>query len=145
MSTRSRIAIQKKGGEVVSIYCHFDGYIEGVGNTLRKHYNTKEKALELIKKGDISVLNNSIETTKYYKDRGDDWHTIEPILNRKLFGLMLDLQSQFMIEYVYLFSNGEWSVSELKEYEQEDSYLEFTAYHTKFKPLLSYFKQKEVK
>ena len=56
MSTRSRIAIQKEGGEVVSIYCHFDGYIEGVGRTLKAHYNDKDKALNLIEGGDISVL-----------------------------------------------------------------------------------------
>jgi hypothetical protein len=37
MSTRSRIAIENQNGSVTSVYCHFDGYISGVGKTLEKH------------------------------------------------------------------------------------------------------------
>jgi hypothetical protein len=38
MSTRSRIAIENQNGSVTSIYCHFDGYISGVGKTLKECY-----------------------------------------------------------------------------------------------------------
>jgi len=61
MSTRSRIGIVNKDGTVRSIYCHFDGYPEGVGETLRKHYNTPEKINELLDLGDISTLGEFYE------------------------------------------------------------------------------------
>jgi hypothetical protein len=38
MSTRSRIAIENQNGSVTSIYCHFDGYISGVGKTIKRIY-----------------------------------------------------------------------------------------------------------
>jgi hypothetical protein len=75
MSTRSRIAIEKQDGTVKSIYCHFDGYVDGVGKTLFNHYD-KEKLEKLIELGDISVLKESTENTvAYHRDRGEDLHT----------------------------------------------------------------------
>jgi hypothetical protein len=75
MSTRSRIAIEKQDGTVKSIYCHFDGYVDGVGKTLFNHYD-KEKLEKLIELGDISVLHESTENTvAYCRDRGEDLHT----------------------------------------------------------------------
>lgn len=135
MSTRSRIAIQKEGGEVVSIYCHFDGYIEGVGRTLKAHYNDKDKTLNLIEGGDISVLMNTTETTKYYKDRGDEWDTIKPEVHRSLDQLMASLRGDIFIEFVYLYADGKWQVSELQEHEESDNFFEYSAYLSKFKPL----------
>lgn len=56
MSTRSRIGIDKGDGVIRSIYCHFDGYPEGVGAVLRDHYRLVNKADKLIRLGDISTL-----------------------------------------------------------------------------------------
>jgi len=36
MATRSRIAIENQDGTVTSIYCHFDGYLSGVGKLLKR-------------------------------------------------------------------------------------------------------------
>jgi hypothetical protein len=75
MATRSRIAIEKENGSVKSIYCHFDGYLSGVGKTLFNHYD-KEKLEKLIELGDISILVTSPENTvAYHRDRGEDLHT----------------------------------------------------------------------
>lgn len=43
MSTNSTISIKRADGTQTSIYCHWDGYIEGVGVTLQLAYNTAEK------------------------------------------------------------------------------------------------------
>lgn len=56
MSTRSRIGVRLSDGKIKSIYCHFDGYPEGVGRTLTKHYTDPKKVEDLIALGDISVL-----------------------------------------------------------------------------------------
>ena len=41
---------------VLQIYCHHDGYPEGVGVELLKHFNSYEKAMALILAGDTSYL-----------------------------------------------------------------------------------------
>jgi hypothetical protein len=56
MSTRSRIAIENQNGSVTSIYCHFDGYISGVGKLLKNATQSIRKVEELIELGDISAL-----------------------------------------------------------------------------------------
>ena len=91
MATRSRIGIQLKDNSVLSAYHHWDGYPEWLGKTLVKHFNSKEKASELIDGGDMSVCwtterwnsdrNEYGGTTKreveeygpqYYSQRGED-------------------------------------------------------------------------
>ena len=62
MATRSRIAIENQDGTVQSIYCHFDGYIDGVGKRLFNRYD-REKLKSLIELGDISSLGESTENT----------------------------------------------------------------------------------
>lgn len=75
MATRSRIAIENQDGTVQSIYCHFDGYLKGVGKTLFNHYD-REKLEKLIELGDISSLGESTENTvAYARDRGEDLHS----------------------------------------------------------------------
>lgn len=56
MSTRSDIIVQRADGSWKRIYCHFDGYLEGVGATLAAHYATQERADALVAPGDLSVL-----------------------------------------------------------------------------------------
>jgi hypothetical protein len=74
-----------KNGMIRHIYCHSDGYPEGVGATLLQHYNTWEKVKELIDGGDISVLGD--ETGKQHSyDKW--WHNEEqgtPAQNWTLF------------------------------------------------------------
>ena len=48
MSTRSRIGILLPDDSILSVYHHFDGYPEWLGVTLEEHFNTYEKASELI-------------------------------------------------------------------------------------------------
>lgn len=61
MSTRSRIGMVQADGKVVSIYCHNDGYVQGVGDTLLHHYTDPKKVESLISLGDISSLHENID------------------------------------------------------------------------------------
>jgi hypothetical protein len=73
MATRSRIAIENQDGTVTSIYCHFDGYLSGVGKLLKEYYTTQPKVKALIELGDISSLDMTpISTIAYHRDRGED-------------------------------------------------------------------------
>jgi len=108
MATRSRIAIENQDGTVDSIYCHFDGYISGVGKTLFNHYD-QEKLEKLLELGNISTLGEStIDTEAYCRDRGEDLHF-------KSFNDVEDLfENGFnsFEEYVYcLTKHGIWLVN----------------------------------
>jgi hypothetical protein len=107
MSTRSRIAIENESGIVNSIYCHFDGYVDGVGITLFKHYD-KEKLQKLIELGDISSLGESTEdTVAYCRDRGEDLHSTSYLDVEGLF----ELGFGSSVEFVYCLNrDGIWLV-----------------------------------
>jgi hypothetical protein len=109
MATRSRIGIQLANGSILSVYCHWDGYPEFNGVKLVEHFNSYEKASELIDGGDISCLwtnsgwnNETLPTTgpQYYSSRGD---VTEPRLDQTLDEYLSNGE-----EYAYLFANGEW-------------------------------------
>ena len=117
MSTRSNIGIvNNKNGTVTTIYCHHDGYEEGVGKILMEHYQDENKIWELMKLGDISSLGPQIGvkhdfedrsgdfTTAYGRDRGDISGT-EAIRHR-----VSDFRSLYEQDYLYLWNQGEWWV-----------------------------------
>ena len=60
MATRSTIAVRLEDGSVRSVYCHFDGYPDGVGAILRDHYTDPAKIERLLDIGDLSVLDVEI-------------------------------------------------------------------------------------
>lgn len=83
MATRSTIAKVNDDGSITSIYCHWDGYPEGVGKTLKNHYTDVDKIDQLLALGDVSILapelgephdfDNPTEgwTLAYGRDRGE--------------------------------------------------------------------------
>jgi hypothetical protein len=68
MGTRSTIAIELDDGSVQQIYCHYDGYLSGVGKTLLEEYSDPAKLLELIQHGDISVLGKIIGVVRPFRN-----------------------------------------------------------------------------
>jgi hypothetical protein len=119
MSTRSRIGIQLADDSILSVYCHYDGYPEFNGVKLVEHFNSYEKAAELIDGGDISCLwtntgwNNEVLPTTgalYYSSRGED---IPPSLDNTLDEYLKDGE-----EYAYLYRDGEWVCYDTKSWSE---------------------------
>jgi hypothetical protein len=127
MATRSAIGFVEYDGSVTAVYCHWDGYLEGVGATLVKHYNDTYKVLDLLEQGDISSLGEEIGvkhpfaghmadmsnqayedaygkmTTFYSRDRGENCPA-QDFVNAKAF------RSHYKhCEYFYLYDGKEWS------------------------------------
>ena len=86
MSTRSRIGILQKDGSVKSIYCHWDGYPEGVGKTLQEHYKDRKEIEKLMELGDISSLGDhydeEISTADWTKFDEPDKEKREELIKR---------------------------------------------------------------
>lgn len=126
MSTRCLIAKQVAPGRYRTIYCHSDGYPDGVGRILLSHYTHETKIDQLLDLGDISVLDKYIDpdpnkvhgfgyskigdrylanrqdgvTLAYCRDRGD-FGTGARVYSLK----ELDMAH---VDYVYIFKNGTW-------------------------------------
>jgi hypothetical protein len=66
MSTRSTIALEFADGTVQQIYCHFDGYLSGVGAELRSDYSDPFALRDLIDAGDTSTIGSP------YTERGEE-------------------------------------------------------------------------
>ena len=111
MSTRCRIAYYDDGC-YKSVYCHHDGYVEGVGATLVKHYPTLDDAKKLISLGDFSSLWDTFEQTAYtaYSNRGEA--NIEATVDYTIIGLIARVYNSWG-EYLYLFKEGKWKVFDI--------------------------------
>ena len=59
MGTRSRIGLALGPDQIVSVYCHYHGYIQHNGRKLMEHYTTAASVHELINGGDMSQLHTT--------------------------------------------------------------------------------------
>ena len=128
MATRSRIGIQLKDNSVLSVYHHWDGYPEWLGRILTTHYNSREKAAELIDGGDMSVcwtdqkfqnvdgLYQIVENKKgeygpqYYSQRGEDCPP-------RLDDLFEYLDKKNNEEYAYIWTvNNKWVCTNMNQF-----------------------------
>lgn len=115
MSTRSMIGKVGRNGKVTAVYCHFDGYLSGVGLELITHFNSATKARELLKEGALRCIENG-EFTSYHGWRGEKIE-IEKYESITEYGERC--KDDCSTEYTYLFvtnlgwlvmaDNGTWS------------------------------------
>ena len=102
MATRSMIGIVRADGSVRAIYCHFDGYLEGVGATLHKHYFTETAVYNLLDLGSISSLGDSLSYTTTIDDTFDN--------EFKDIAEAVEYYTPSWCEYFYIFEDGIWTV-----------------------------------
>ena len=111
MATRSAIGIVESDGSVNAIYCHWDGYVEAVGQTLVRFYHNLYLASELIDMGDTSSLGESLDTSVfYYRDRNESATTTQS----KYFPNVTEYLNHYCArgcEYFYLYIGNEWQYS----------------------------------
>ena len=112
MATRSRIGIELSDGSILSAYHHWDGYPEWLGRILKTHYNSYEKASELIDGGDMSVCWNDNKEPEYYSERGED---CPPRHDKNLKEYLSEGE-----EYAYLYTNNEWICYDMHQFEERE-------------------------
>lgn len=106
MATRSAITIYDDSTDTYKgIYCHLDGYPDGVGEMLRKNYTSKEQVEALMELGDLSSLGSNLQNTvAYARDRGEE--KVPPVVGKTFDRIRKEIDH----EYAYLFKDGKWHV-----------------------------------
>lgn len=112
MATRSTYGILESDGTIKSVYCHFDGYLKGVGRLLYENYNTETEVRKLIQKGTVSSLGRSLQTTSFHADFGGRIK-IDKHLDQESFW---DFDHHYF-DYHYLFNpkNNKWWFQSYKQ------------------------------
>jgi hypothetical protein len=119
MATRSNIAMKTAEGKIVSVYCHWDGYVANNGKILLENYTDIDKIEALVALGSISSLGTAIGDKQDFDDRStqkDEW-TLFYTRDR---GEELSIQEyddipswiNDMEEYAYLWNGQEWLVND---------------------------------
>jgi hypothetical protein len=119
MATRSNIAMKTQDGKIVSVYCHWDGYVANNGRILLENYTDIDKIEALVALGSISSLGEVIGEQQDFDDRStqkDEW-TLFYSRDR---GEQLSIQEYDdipswiadMEEYAYLWNGKEWLVND---------------------------------
>lgn len=111
MGTTATIAIEKDNGEVLMVYCHYDGYISHTGRILSDHYNSSSAAIQLVEMGGFSALKKTIvETNFYHRDEKENLK-IDRFLNFEAYrfsGRFLMFNYLFSRDGVWLVKTGEY-------------------------------------
>ena len=95
---------EPNGNAVLQIYCHWDGYPDGVGEVLQSQYSTYEEALALILGGDLSSLHDSY-SCPYSLGQGEDANRCAPTVLPKA-----ELNEEYL--YVFDYKTNQWFVQE---------------------------------
>lgn len=119
MSTRSRIGIEGEDGTIRSIYCHHDGYLDGVGSELLANWNGAERAVALMQHGNLSALEGADfapvgsrggGTVAYSRWRGETGVEAQDSADRAAY---LALAKQTGGEFAYLYGPTGWEYAEV--------------------------------
>ncbi len=126
MSTRSFICVEQDDGSYKGVYCHSDGYLTYNGAMLLDHYNSRDKANEIIALGDLSLLCENLYpdpdkphgfdydkrqedvTVAYGRDRGEKGTEARAIT--------LEDAKESWCEYMYVYTKeNNWQYYDLHE------------------------------
>jgi hypothetical protein len=89
--------------DFIAIYCHWDGYKDGVGKTLKRCFKSYDEVMNLILGGDCSEI--AFKGIIHYANKEyADWEDIKPGQANTKSGLY----SQYGGQFVYYFDEKEW-------------------------------------
>lgn len=98
--------------QYIGIYCHWDGYPDGVGEALLETFNDYDTILNLIAGGFCSSIDNG-GITHYANRSGEKWKYIQPKQSDKI------EVCGGLTEYAYIFEDDAWKIGIVK-YKEND-------------------------
>ena len=104
MGTHAMIGIYNSAdGSVDASYCHYDGYLEGVGKVLVEHYNTQYDAEIVARGGYLSSL-----SFDYAESRQESVHSDIAVPYESVQQFMKNGYNYYGADYIYLFDGTAW-------------------------------------
>ena len=103
MGTHAMIGIYNADGTVTASYCHYDGYVEGVGRTLVNSYNTQYDAEVVANGGYMSGLFDDYLTT-----RSESVHDDIAVPYESVDQYMKQGRNYYGADYLYLWDGEAW-------------------------------------
>lgn len=121
MATRSLIGLREADGQIVCVYCHWDGYPAHHAPILLTHYPTRADVTALLALGDLSALGIAIGEPHafdgpamspdwclaYGRDRGKSGTEARRVRSDRAYLRLADARDA---EYLYLFQDGAWLI-----------------------------------
>ena len=100
------------GNQFIGIYCHWDGYPDGVGSELVEHFKDYNSILNLILGGSCSSINGGV--VRHYANRqGEEWEYLVPSQGKSQTELARVGRSSWA-EYAYSFDEATgWKYADL--------------------------------
>jgi hypothetical protein len=118
MGTHSRIGKLLPTGKVRSVYCHYDGYVQGgVGEDLFNHYQDESKIDALLDLGNLSGVGKEIGEKQDFYDfpnQNPNWCLAygRDRNEKNQEATIVESEEAYLKEenasYIYLYKNGEW-------------------------------------
>lgn len=118
-----------KNAQYLGVYCHHDGYINGVGKELIENYDTEEKILNLLCMGDLSNVCQGVSSYESWRNEnnteaevidetceriGYSWGDENKCEEKRIpaiVGGKLSAEWALKEEYAYLFDGDNWFVA----------------------------------
>ena len=107
MSTRSSIAILNADGSVDSIYNHSDSYPDWLGKQLVTNYNSTKAAKSIIKLGDASFIDSSLDSSIFYK-RDMNRKDTEALTWKNKNAWLKAAPDKYWADFLYLWDGIKW-------------------------------------
>jgi len=102
MSTRSAIGLVNDNGSITGIYCHYDGWLQGVGATLDTYYTDMSVILKVLHIGNLNQLMETPDQCMLHSN-------LRATYNTPQFKNIDDFERYFGVsDYYYLFCNNTW-------------------------------------
>ena len=134
MSEGSTIGVKKSDGTIHSIYCSHNSGIDNAGKILLSNYNSEYFVEKLINLGDVLNMENLFKNIKRNYDNSrtngikrEPWDEVKPHIHQNLNEYM-EWSEYYNAEYIYLFDDQQWMVSEFNNLNFEDQQMKFTRF-----------------
>ena len=108
MGTASMIGTIGNDGIITASYCHYDGYVEGVGKTLSEFYNSNDAARIVATGGYLSSLSDN-----YAASIRSAVNVEDPVKFNCAEDFISITRMTGTGEYVYLWNGSEWQVANI--------------------------------
>lgn len=135
MSIPASISIMNSDCSLDTIYNHWNGYPDGLGETLIDYYITEDKVRELIALGNVSYVGRKLKPTtsnhSFYNPEGDVTVALgvtawQPNKEAIHFDTFEDYCKSNMIqEYNYIFNRSQWYIYTVNTEKKPTSFNDF--------------------